>query len=96
MPKAFVEVAKDGLSRHGCPREIVELIIEERKRIIPVTEARLVMTLAVLKSLDDETASVNMVDSDAVMMMHKGRRMVPSYSRSVDKLNPQVLVSLFQ
>ncbi len=54
------------------------------------------MTLAVLKSLDDETASVNMVDSDAVMMMHKGRRMVPSYSRSVDKLNPQVLVSLFQ
>ena len=55
--------------------------IEERKRILAVKEARLVKTLAVLESLDDETASVNMVDADAAMMTHKDRRIVPSYNQ---------------
>ncbi len=55
--------------------------IDERKRRLERKEARLVRTLAVLETFEDEKVSVNMVDADAKIMSHKDRRILPSYNQ---------------
>ena len=55
-------------------------ILEERKKKLERKEKRLAQALATLESLEDEGASVNMVDGDAKLMRHKDRRSVPSYN----------------
>ena len=54
--------------------------IEERRRL-ERKEIRLAQTLATLESLEDEKASMNMVDADANIMRHKDRRILPSYNQ---------------
>jgi transposase len=55
--------------------------IKERRKALECKEKRLLQTMAVLESLEDEKASVNMVDADAKIMSHKDRRILPSYNQ---------------
>lgn len=55
--------------------------IDERIKLLERKEIRLAQTLAVLESYEDEKASLNMVDSDAKIMTHKDRRILPSYNQ---------------
>jgi transposase len=55
-------------------------VIEERKKRLERKQAKLERALLFLETCGNETASVNMVDSDAKMMTHKDRKIVPSYN----------------
>jgi transposase len=61
--------------------------IEERKKKLERKEKLLTQALATLESLEDEGASVNMVDGDAKLMRHKDRRILPSCHPSL-KMTP--------
>lgn len=62
-------------------REVDSEILKKRARTLERKKIRLEQTLAILESLDDEKASVNMVDEDAKIMSHKDRRILPSYNQ---------------
>ncbi len=51
------------------------------KKQLARKEIRLAQTLATLESIEDEEASINMVDADAKIMRHKDRRILPSYNQ---------------
>jgi transposase len=55
--------------------------IDERRKRLERKEIRLAQTLATLESIEDEEASINMVDADAKIMRHKDRRILPSYNQ---------------
>jgi transposase len=64
------------------PNEILsQETIDERRKRLERKEIRLAQTLATLASLEDEKASINMVDADAKIMRHKDRRILPSYNQ---------------
>jgi transposase len=60
---------------------LMQETIDERNRRLKRKEARLIQTLAVLESFEDEKASLNMTDADAKTMSHKDRRILPSYNQ---------------
>jgi transposase len=72
MEKLLQQEPSESLSRET---------IEERRRRLERKEIRLAQTLATLESLEDEKASINMVDADANIMRHKDRRILPSYNQ---------------
>ena len=61
--------------------ELSQQTIDERRKRLERKQVRLEQTLAVLETLEDEKASVNMVDADAKIMSHKDRRILPSYNQ---------------
>jgi transposase len=72
MEKLLKQEPNDSLSQET---------IDERKRRLERKEIRLAQTLATLESMEDEKASINMVDADAKIMRHKDRRILPSYNQ---------------
>ena len=55
--------------------------LEKRARDLERKKVRLEQTLAILETLEDEKASINMVDAEAKIMSHKDRRILPSYNQ---------------
>ena len=72
MEKLLQQEPNDSLSQET---------IDERRKRLERKEIRLAQTLATLESMEDEQASINMVDADAKIMRHKDRRILPSYNQ---------------
>ncbi len=72
MEKLLQQEPNDSLSQET---------IDERRKGLERKEIRLAQTLATLESMEDEKASINMVDADAKIMRHKDRRILPSYNQ---------------
>ena len=71
MEKLLLQEPSDSLTQET---------IDERRKRLERKEIRLAQTLATLESMEDEKASINMVDADAKIMSHKDRRILPSYN----------------
>lgn len=78
----------DSWYHHDCLKQKIQANASFRnnvdraraKKQLDRKELRLAQTLATLEALEEEKASINMVDTDAKIMRHKDRRILPSYN----------------